>query len=153
MGFVRERETAVSSPSKANVNVTLKTDELEGKVFPCPVCGAAHKIRVARTGKPYFHCDPCGIQLFFRGRRGIARLRELLKSETLIAGNDSRTSAAVILYNRLQQLKADKRELEKKQGIFFRHEDLDNASAAVQNEIEKVQAELKQTASKNHRRA
>jgi predicted RNA-binding Zn-ribbon protein involved in translation (DUF1610 family) len=145
------------SPTKANVNVTLKkepTDNpFEGKVFPCPVCGTAHKLRIARTGKPYFHCDPCGIQLFFRGRSGIARLCELLKSETLIAGNESRAGAAVILYNRLQQLKADKRELEKKQGIFFRDEDLDNATAAVQNEIEKLQAELKQTASKNHRRA
>jgi predicted RNA-binding Zn-ribbon protein involved in translation (DUF1610 family)/uncharacterized small protein (DUF1192 family) len=153
MGFVLEGETTMSSPSKANVNVTLKTDEFEGKVFPCPVCGAAHKIRIARTGKPYFHCDLCGIQLFFRGRSGITRLRELLKSGTLIAGNESRASAAIILYNRLQQLKADKRELEKKQGVFFRNEDLDNAIAAVQNEIEKVQAELKETARKNHRRA
>ncbi len=142
----------MSSPSKANVNVTLKTGGFEGKVFPCPVCGAAHKIRVACTGKPYFHCDPCGIQLFFRGRRGITRLRELLNSETLIAGNESRASTAVILYNRLQQLEADKREFQRKQNMFFRNKDLDSAIAAVESEMGNVRAELRETARKNHRR-
>jgi hypothetical protein len=122
-----------------------------GKSFPCPVCGTAMQIRVARTGKPYCHCDPCGIQLFFRRSDGIRRLRQILASETLISGSGSRATSAVILYNRLQQLKSAKQELEDKQGVFFRDGDLDNAIAAVQIDIEVVQSELEKISEQNRK--
>jgi hypothetical protein len=138
-----------------HVHVTLETREAEakffrGKIFPCPICGLPLQVRVARTAKPYCHCDPCGIQLFFRGREGVERLREILKSEMLISGKGS--SAAVLLYNRVQQLKAEKRELEKKQGILIRNTDLENTIAAVQTEIEGVQSELEELSGRNRRR-
>ena len=59
-----------------NVNVTLpKPEWYAEKKFPCPVCGASLTLRVARTQKPYCHCDACGIQLFFRGKNGIHGLK------------------------------------------------------------------------------
>lgn len=138
-----------------HVHITLETREAEakffhGKIFPCPICGLALQIRIARTAKPYCHCDPCGIQLFFRGRQGIEWLREILETEMLISGKGS--SAAVILYNRVQQLKAEKRELEKKQGILIRNMDLENTIAALQTEIEGVQSELEELSGRNRRR-
>jgi hypothetical protein len=115
---------------------------LLGKPFPCPVCGMALAIRIARTGKPYCHCDPCGIQLFFRHREGIQKLQKILESEMLIAGTGSKASSAVILYNRLQHLKNQKRELENQQGIFSSDADLDKAIAVVQSDIEIIQSRL-----------
>lgn len=117
-----------------------------GKQFPCPLCGISLAIRLSRTQKPYCVCDACGIQLFFRGKKGIRRLEELIESETLISGAEANASGAVTLYNRLRQLKAQREELERKQGIIFRDPDLDNAISLVDREIERVQAELEHSA-------
>lgn len=141
------------TPDTSNVNVTLDEqnpllEELGGKDFPCPVCGVGLPFRFSRKGKPYCVCDPCGIQLFFRGKRGIARLRDLMKSDVLITGKNNSASSAIALYNRLQQLKMQKEELEGKQGLVFRDEDLDHAIETVAGEIETVQAELEKMARK-----
>lgn len=32
--------------------------------------------RRTHAGKPYYVCDPCGVQVFIRREEGIARLRE-----------------------------------------------------------------------------
>jgi hypothetical protein len=124
---------------KANVNVTLeKSDWFAGKTFPCPVCGSGLEIRVARTLKPYCHCDPCGLQLFFRGKDGIQRLRKLLDSGGFTSGQNR----ATVLYNRLQQLKEQQHQLENRQGLIFRDKDLDKAIHAMETEIEVVRREL-----------
>lgn len=119
-----------------------EADNLAGKEFPCPVCGASLGIRIACNHKPYCVCDDCGIQLFIRGKVGIRRLRGIIKSQALIASAESNASMAVMLYNRIQQLRAQKKELEQKQGLIFRDKDLDNAILAYEKEIERVQDEL-----------
>ena len=50
--------------------------------FPCPVCTEPREIRHAKNDKPYLICDPCGTQLFVRGRVGISRLTELVDRAT-----------------------------------------------------------------------
>src|SRR5579864_9542177 len=108
--------------TKPNVNVTSREGEsLAGKKFPCPVCGDALPLKIACTGKPYCHCDQCGIQLFFRKKNGIQRLKEMQAANLFTYG----TSHATILYNRLQQLKQHKARLEDRQGMIFRDKDLD----------------------------
>jgi predicted RNA-binding Zn-ribbon protein involved in translation (DUF1610 family) len=122
-----------------NVNVTLNESAwFAGKAFPCPVCGSDLPLRVARTQKPYCHCDACGLQLFFRHRSGIHRLKELLDSGAFVSGQ----SKAPLLYNRLQQLKEQKNQLENRQGLIFRDKDLDEAIHAMEPEIEAVRREL-----------
>ena len=133
----------MKNKEQGNVNVTLEQRQLQakrflGKHFPCPVCGMALALRIASTGKPYCHCDECAIQLFFRGKAGIERLEKLIDSG-IVSGTGA--SSAMVLYNRLLQLKTDKRELERQRGIF-RNADLENAIAAVQKESEGVRAEL-----------
>jgi len=130
------------------VNVTLpKPEWYAEKKFPCPVCGASLTLRVARTEKPYCHCDACGIQLFFRGKSGIQRLKTLLTSGVLTSG----ASRGTVLFNRLEQLKQQKSKLEDRRGLIFRNEDLENAIGVIDGEIESVRSELVQE-SKNSRR-
>jgi hypothetical protein len=131
----------------ANVNITLDGSEdrqnnTAGKLFPCPVCGISLGIRIARTQKPYCVCIDCGIQIFFRGKTGISRLNKIVENELLIAGKDSNSSLATILFNRIQHLKRQKTDLEVKQGLIIRDPDLRNAIRAVDIEIERVQREL-----------
>jgi hypothetical protein len=131
----------------ANVNVTLDgwktgTSALAGKQFPCPVCGVGLEIRLSHKEKPYCVCESCGIQIFYRGKLGIRRLHKIVHSQTLITANGSDADLAVILYNRIQQLREQKSQLHVKQGFIFPDPDLQNAISAVDNEIERVQGEL-----------
>jgi transcription elongation factor Elf1 len=48
------------------------------KRFPCPVCAEPRNVRFAKNDKPYIVCDPCGVQLFVRGKGGIQRFAQLL---------------------------------------------------------------------------
>ena len=140
--------------AKSNVNVTLGRSDppaeiLIGKQFPCPTCGLALLIRIARTGKPYCVCLGCGNQLFFRGKPGIARLIEIVKSGSLISQNGSNVESPITLFNRLVQLRLQKTDLEQKQGLIFNDPDLTNAILAVENEIRRVQVELRKMARRN----
>ena len=136
-------------PDSDNVDVTLAQtgsheSPLLGKQFPCCVCGAGLEIRFTRkkNPKPYTICLACGVQVFFRGKIAIQRLTEIVNSGLLIAGAGSNTESAAILFNRIQQLRAQKTELEGKQGLIILDPDLSNAIRAVDNEIKHVQGEL-----------
>ncbi len=139
-----------------NVNVTLEEKEstastLAGRKFPCQLCGAGLEIRISRTQKPYTVCPDCGIQNFYRGKQGIRRLRELLDSQVLMTGTESSVDTAILLFNRIQQLRAQKKELKARKGLIFRDSDLENAILVVDNEMERVQGELKRLGRKTGR--
>ncbi len=141
-----------------NVHVTLAQTGLEGnpllgKQFPCCLCGMGMEIRFTRkkNSKPYTTCLGCGIQTLFRGQVGIQRLTEIVKSGMFIAGKGSKTELAVILFNRIQQLRVQKTELEGKQGLIILDPDLSNAIRAVDNEIKDMQSELAKLGRKTHR--
>jgi len=40
------------------------------------------EVRLTKKSKPYLICDPCGIQLFIRGRVGLERFGTLLERAT-----------------------------------------------------------------------
>lgn len=44
------------------------------KTQPCPVCGDPCPVKTTHKGKPYWQCEPCGVQVFVRRQAGIARL-------------------------------------------------------------------------------
>jgi hypothetical protein len=122
-----------------------------GAEFPCPVCGTGMEIRRSHKEKPYCVCDPCGIQIFFRGQAGILRLRDLIATRTLIVGKESETDKAVVLFNHIQQLRGRRKILEERRSIFSTDEALEATIRAVDNEIERVQGELEQIASKSRK--
>ena len=66
----------------------------------------------------------------------------------LISGRKKSASHGINLFNRLEQLKLQKRDLERKSGIFFREEYVENAIQIVDAEIERVQGELAKLARK-----
>ena len=130
-----------------NVNVTLGApqtvrDDLQGKVFPCPLCGAGLPLLFSKRNKPYCTCNLCGNQLFFRGKAGIARLRKMTNDGILVSGTEEGATHGIALFNRLQQLRLQKKELEAKRGFILRYSSLENAIEIVDAEIESVQGEL-----------
>jgi DNA-directed RNA polymerase subunit RPC12/RpoP len=48
--------------------------------IPCFLCVKELKKRTDKNGKPYFVCDPCGVQIFVRGQEGVANLAQLVKT-------------------------------------------------------------------------
>jgi DNA-directed RNA polymerase subunit RPC12/RpoP len=44
----------------------------------CFLCVQELTQRTDKNRKPYFVCDPCGVQIFIRGRQGIKNLSELV---------------------------------------------------------------------------
>src|SRR6266567_544696 len=48
--------------------------------IPCVLCGSKLEKRVDKNRKPYFVCDPCGIQLFVRRKRGMDLLEEAFRN-------------------------------------------------------------------------
>jgi chaperonin cofactor prefoldin len=46
--------------------------------IPCFLCIQELTQRTDKNRKPYFVCDPCGVQIFIRGRQGIKNLSELI---------------------------------------------------------------------------
>ena len=73
---------------------------------------------------------------------GIQRLQALLQNEKPIQEYFPETNIAVSLYNRLQELKKKRDELEEKQGIIFIDENLENAIAVLNADIGKLEIEL-----------
>src|SRR5271169_4650578 len=126
------RKSMRNGSQPANVNITLEGSDkrqntMLGKFFPCPVCAVSLPIRIARTQKPYCVCIDCGIQIFVRGKTGIARLRAILEDKMLVTGAWSGTNTPELLFNRIQHLKRRKSELEQKQRLLFPDSDLENA--------------------------
>ena len=46
-------------------------------MFPCFLCGELLEIKKTIKDKPYFICDPCGVQAFVRRAEGIGKLKGL----------------------------------------------------------------------------
>lgn len=46
--------------------------------IPCFLCSQELPQRKDKNDKPYFICDPCGMQIFVRGRQGMENLTELI---------------------------------------------------------------------------
>src|SRR5438128_4418291 len=125
-------------------NVTCDARDFLGKPFPCPLCNIELRLKISCKQKPYCMCLECGIQIFFRGLAGIARLHEMIQSEEAVVLEFSGPARAISLYRRLQHLKRQKGALEEKQGIVFRDSDRDQVIEALEAEMERVRKELKE---------
>lgn len=44
------------------------------KPVPCTCCGEPQDVDIAKNGRPYLTCWPCGAQTFVKGRRGMKML-------------------------------------------------------------------------------
>jgi hypothetical protein len=53
--------------------------DFEGKMTKCFLCGRWADVRLSKKQRPYFVCDPCGVQVFVRGTKGIERLKSIVR--------------------------------------------------------------------------
>jgi hypothetical protein len=87
--FRRDPELCVKPDSfarlvlKSIVFYEAVSSVVRGGRFPCPVCAEPREIRLTKNDKPYLICDPCGVQLFIRGRIGGERFAVLLQQATV----------------------------------------------------------------------
>src|SRR5262245_40805535 len=54
--------------------------------IPCVTCHRELEQRMSKKQKPYFVCESCGVQIFFRLREGIERLEDSVHN--VITGDD-----------------------------------------------------------------
>jgi DNA-directed RNA polymerase subunit RPC12/RpoP len=47
--------------------------------LPCFLCGKELDQRTDKNRKPYFVCDPCGMQVFVRRKQGVENLERLIR--------------------------------------------------------------------------
>jgi hypothetical protein len=138
-----------------NVNVTLgqipeALKALQGKELPCILCGEGLPILFTKRNKPYCVCNKCGIQLFFRGKPGIVRLRSMAMDGILVSVREQSAAYAILLLNRLERLKLQRNELVQKQGFIIQNPDVENTIRTVDAEIERVQGELVKCAAQSN---
>ena len=68
----------VQKPFFADCNVNVRKEE-KMAFLPCLLCTERLEKRIDKNRKPYFVCNPCGIQLFIRRQHGITKLEKLLR--------------------------------------------------------------------------
>ena len=87
--------------------------------IPCFLCSQEMRLRRDKHDKPYFVCDPCGMQIFVRGRHGIANLTQLI--ETLREREFPFREHARVLYEIqavLTEIRGLEKEIEKIDSVF-----------------------------------
>lgn len=73
----------------------------KNQYIPCFLCGGKLRVKFTKNEKPYFICDPCGLQVFVRCKPGISKLKTLLefvaeKAAFNLSGNNSAFEFAVL---------------------------------------------------------
>jgi hypothetical protein len=126
-----------------NVNVTLgPPDGKARRTFPCPLCASGLELRESRREKPYCICNACGVQLFFRGKKGIARLHDLADRERFVKSAQASTSAALATFEMLERLRAQRETLVSRRPFLFADEHLENAIRAIDREMARIEIRL-----------
>ncbi len=118
--------------------------------IPCFLCSQELEQRKDKNDKPYFICDPCGMQIFVRGRQGVLNLTELIST---LRKQDFpfREHARVLLEIQaiLTELRGLKKELSKLDGllgIFTDDDDKDRTRTFLKQRIENLLLRLEQLA-------
>jgi hypothetical protein len=122
------------------------------QVLPCLLCGRTLEKRIDKNGKPYFVCDPCGIQMFIRRKDGIERLDKLLRASerNLIPFRQHahRLFEIQALLTEIEGTRKEIKRLEDTVGILFRDKDKARACNLLKIQLENLFNQLKGIAQK-----
>ena len=119
-------------------------------VLPCFLCGKQLDQRTDKNNKPYFICNPCGMQIFIRRELGIQKLEELIRN--LKEGELPLRKHAQVLYevqailSEMDDLKAEIKRLDGEIGFFFIDQDKLRARKLLEARIENLLSQLEQIA-------
>lgn len=120
------------------------------QLLPCFLCGESLDLRTSKNGKPYFVCEPCGTQFFIRGKRGIERLDELLKTISISSKKEINPAALFELHTKLGEIEGIKREIgkiENEMSLFPSDHDV-RVRDAVRGRLDKAVVEFEESQGK-----
>jgi len=111
--------------------------------------------RTSKTGKPYFVCDPCGIQLFVRRKDGIERLNSLMRAAEKNAlpfeQHAHRLFEIQAILADIRGTKAEIAKLESEIGLIFSDKDKILACKSLKRRVKTLLAELETLTEKETR--
>jgi chaperonin cofactor prefoldin len=116
--------------------------------LPCFLCGKQLDQRTDKNNKPYFICNPCGMQVFIRRKLGIQKLEELIRN--LKEGELPLRTHTQVLYevqailSEMDDLKAEIKRLDGEIGFFFIDQDKLRARKLLEARIENLLLQLEQ---------
>jgi hypothetical protein len=116
--------------------------------LPCFLCGNQLDQRTDKNNKPYFICNPCGMQVFIRRERGIQKLEELIRN-LKEGGLPLRTHTRVLyqvqaILSEMDDLKAEIKRLDGEIGFFWIDPDKLRARKLLEARIENLLLQLEQ---------
>ena len=118
--------------------------------LPCFLCGAKLEKRTDKNHKPYFVCNPCGIQLFIRREHGIGLLDKLLrdaaKNEIPFKHRADEVYQIQALLTEITGVKQQIERLESQITFLFRDETKVRARNLLKTKLENLFMELEQLA-------
>jgi len=118
--------------------------------LPCFLCGASLDKRTDKNLKPYFICNPCGIQLFVRRPHGINLLDKLLRDASKHSiPFKQRADEVYKIQALLTEIDGVKKQIERQQSqikFLFRDEDHVRACNLLKTKLENLFKELEQLA-------
>ena len=118
--------------------------------IPCFLCSQELDQRRAKNDKPYFVCDPCGMQIFVRGRQGIQNLAQLIA--TLREHEFPFREHARVLHeiqavlSELRGVKKEIKSLDSVLNIFSSDQDVERTRDLLRRRIESLLSRLEQIA-------
>jgi chaperonin cofactor prefoldin len=120
--------------------------------LPCILCGNKLQKRADKHNKPYFVCDPCGIQFFVRGKQGIERLNKLTSAlerhAILFQHAADRIFEVQALLSEIDGTKQQINKLDDEIGFFFTDNDKVRARDALKTKLERLLNELDEMCTK-----
>ena len=119
--------------------------------LPCFLCGAKLAKRISKKNhKPYFVCNPCGIQLFIRREHGIGLLDKLLlasdKSELPFKQRAEELAKIQALLTEINGIKQQIDRLKSQTGFFYPDNDKVRACNLLKTKLQNLFVELEQLA-------
>lgn len=122
---------------------------MELEKIPCFLCGNSIEVKNTVKGKPYFICDPCGLQAFIRRPKGMERLREWMEGKGEVFKKKS-GGLVLELIAGLEEVKAKLKDVENKKG-FFPDEDTKFIEIALKEEMVQIKEQIKKALKQKNR--
>jgi hypothetical protein len=118
--------------------------------LPCFLCIERLERRTDKNGKPYFVCNPCGIQLFVRRPHGIKLLDKLLsdaaRNELPFKHRAEEVYKIQALLTEINGVKEQIKRLESQIGFLFGDADKIRACNLLKTKLENLFKELEELA-------
>ncbi len=113
---------------------------MEINEIPCFLCGTKVEVKKTIKGKPYFICDPCGLQVFIRRAKGEERLREWMEGKGEVF---KKKSGGLILEKvaQLEEVKAKLKAVRDRKGLFP-DEDMKFIEMVLKTEMEGIKGRI-----------